>query len=147
MMEYFSGVRVQWEYNLEKAPWWGGMLERMIWSMKRCLKKAIGRAKLSHDELLTAVTQVEATPNSRPLTYVSSEELKEAVTPSHLLVGYGCYAYLTYKEALQTQSLVKYQHMLPHQSMFEASEDGVRAFLETMAKGIPTRFEGLSSLL
>ena len=88
MMEYFSRVRVQWEYNLEKAPWWGGMLERMIWSIKRCLKKAIGRAKLSRDELLTAVTQVEATPNSRPLTYVSSEELKEAVTPSHLLVGY-----------------------------------------------------------
>ena len=47
VMEYFSGVRVQWEDNLEKAPWWRGMFERMIRSMKRCLKKAIGRAKLS----------------------------------------------------------------------------------------------------
>lgn len=88
VMEYFCGMHVQWEYNLEKAPWWGGMFECLIRSMKRCLKKAIGRAKLSHDELLTAVTQVEATLNSRPLTYLSSDELEEAVTPSHLLVGY-----------------------------------------------------------
>ena len=88
VIEYFSGMHVQWEYNLEKAPWWGGMFERMIQSMKRCLKKAIGRARLSHDELFTAVTQVEAMLNSRPLTYLSSEELEEAVTPSHLLVGY-----------------------------------------------------------
>ena len=43
-------MRVQWVYNLEKAPWWGGMFERMIRSIKRCLKKAIGRAKLSYDE-------------------------------------------------------------------------------------------------
>ena len=52
------------------------------------MKKAIGRAKLSYDELFTAVTQVEATLNSRPLTYMSSDEMGEAVTPSHLLVGY-----------------------------------------------------------
>ena len=80
VMEYFSDVRVQWVYNLEKAPWWGGMFERMIRSMKRCLKKAIGRAKLSYDELFTAVTQVEATLNSRPLTYMSSDEMGEADT-------------------------------------------------------------------
>ena len=40
------------------------------------------------DELLIVTTQVEATLNSRPLTYVSSEDLDEPITTSHLLVGY-----------------------------------------------------------
>ena len=30
---------IDWNFNLEKAPWWGGLFERMIRSMKRCLRK------------------------------------------------------------------------------------------------------------
>ena len=60
----------------------------MIKSAKRCLRKAIGRSCLTYDELLTLVTEVEAVLNSRPLTYVSSEDTEEPLTPSHLLVGY-----------------------------------------------------------
>ena len=60
----------------------------MIKSAKRCLKKAIGKNCLTHDELLTLVIEVEAVLNSRPLTYVSSEGAEEPLTPSHLLVGY-----------------------------------------------------------
>ena len=66
----------------------GGIFERMIKSAKRCLKKSIGKNCLTHDELLTLVTEVEAVLNSRPLTYVSSEDTTEPLTPSHLLVGY-----------------------------------------------------------
>ena len=86
--KYFSQLRVEWHFNLERAPWWGGIFERMIRSAKRCLKKSIGRNCLSHDELLTLVTEVEAVLNSRPLSYVSSEDVEEPLTPSHLLVGY-----------------------------------------------------------
>ena len=55
--------------------------------MKRCLSKVIGRAKLSFDELLTVVTEAEMIVNSRPLSYVTSEDLDEPITPSHLLIG------------------------------------------------------------
>ena len=44
--KYFGNMHLTWNYNLEKAPWWGGMFERMIRSMKMCLKKAIGGARL-----------------------------------------------------------------------------------------------------
>ena len=85
---YFSRLHMEWKFNLEKAPWWGGIFERMIKSAKRCLRKAIGRSCLTYDELLTLVTEVEAVLNSRPLTYISSEDTEEPLTPSHLLVGY-----------------------------------------------------------
>ena len=84
---YLSHVDVNWTFNLEKAPWWGGMFERMVQSVKRCLRKTIGSAKLTYDELLTSVTEVEMILNSRPLTYQSSDDVEEALTPSHLLIG------------------------------------------------------------
>ena len=59
----------------------------MVKSVKRCLRKMIGRAKLCYDELSTALTEVEMIVNSRPLSYVSIEDMEEPLTPSHLLVG------------------------------------------------------------
>ena len=84
---YLADHRISWTFNLERAPWWGGVFERLIRSVKRCLKKIIGRAKLTHEELLTIVTEVEMIVNSRPLSYVSQEDLDEPITPSHLLIG------------------------------------------------------------
>ena len=40
----------------------------------------------SHDELLTALTEIEMVLNSRPLPCISADDLKEPLTPSHLLV-------------------------------------------------------------
>ena len=66
----------------------GGIFERMIKSAKRCLKKSVERASVTYDELSTLVTEIEAVLNSRPLTYVSTVDLEEPLTPSHLLLGY-----------------------------------------------------------
>ena len=59
----------------------------MIQSMKRCLKKTIGKAKLTHNELSTALTEVEAILKSRLLSYISSDDLEDPLTPSHMLTG------------------------------------------------------------
>ena len=67
--------------------WWGGVFERMVRSTKRCLRKMIGRASFTRDELLTAVVEIEAVINSRPLSYVSATDVKEPLTPSHLILG------------------------------------------------------------
>ena len=55
--------------------------------MKRTLKKILGNAFLSYEELQTVVTDVECTVNSRPITYVYSNEQIEPLTPSHLIAG------------------------------------------------------------
>ena len=42
---------------------------------------------MSYDELITTVAELKAILNSRPLTYVSCEEISESLTPSHLMMG------------------------------------------------------------
>lgn len=45
-------------------------------------------ARLTYDELLTLLIEVEMTLNSRPLTHISFDDLKEPLTPSHPLCGF-----------------------------------------------------------
>ena len=52
--------------------------------VKRCLKRVLGNARLAYDEL----TEVEATLNSRPVTYGYDNPYEgEVLTPAHLLCG------------------------------------------------------------
>ena len=71
--QYFAKARMKWCFNLEKPPWWGGIFERLVRSVKRCLKKTIGGAILTYEELLAVVVEVEFILNCRPLSYVSSD--------------------------------------------------------------------------
>jgi hypothetical protein len=77
---------ITWRFNIARSPWWGGFFERLVRSVKRCLKKNLGTARLSYEELLTVIIQVEGVLNSRPLTYVN-EDGGEPLTPSHLVLG------------------------------------------------------------
>ena len=72
---------------MERAPWCGGFFERMIGTVKRCLKKVIGNARLSFEELETVLAELEGTLNSRPLTHEYHELGAETLTPSHLIFG------------------------------------------------------------
>ena len=84
---HLSRVGVRWQFNIEQVPWWGGMFECMISSTKRCLRKMIGQSKLSYDELNTMVIEVESIINSRPISYLSTSNIEERLTPSHLMIG------------------------------------------------------------
>ena len=87
VVEFLNSRRITWRFNLERAPWQGGIYERMVGTVKKCLRKVLGNAKLSHDELNTLLTEIECTVNSRPLTY-QYNDLDEVLTPPHLI--YGC---------------------------------------------------------
>ena len=66
--DHLSHVGVEWTFNLEKAPWWGGVFERLIKSTKRHLRKLVGQARFTHDEMHTAIVEIEAILNSLPLS-------------------------------------------------------------------------------
>ena len=60
----------------------------MVGTVKRALRKVLGQAKLTYDELLTNLIEIEGIVNSRPLTYDYDETDGEVLTPSHLIFGY-----------------------------------------------------------
>ena len=87
--KFLNSCRVSWKFIVEKAPWWGGFWERLIRSIKRSLKKSIGRGTLNYHELNTILIEVEAIINLRPLTYVLDDQggISDILTPSHLING------------------------------------------------------------
>ena len=77
----------KWTFNVEWAPWWGGVFERLVRSTKRCLRKVISRACFTLDELLTSLTEIEAIINLSLLSYIAARDTEEPLNPSHLLIG------------------------------------------------------------
>lgn len=85
LKDHLMNLKMDWNFNLEKAPWWGGLFERLIRSTKRCLCKMIGQARFSYDEMHTAIIEIKAILNSRPLSYTTSDDTEEPLTPAHLV--------------------------------------------------------------
>lgn len=88
VQEFFAERRMTWSFIVERAAWWGGMWERLVRSVKTCLRKALGRASLKYEEIETLLIEVEAVVNSRPLTFThTGSEEPSPLTPSHFLLG------------------------------------------------------------
>ena len=87
--DYLSSKRVTWKFIVERAPWWGGFYERLVRSVKRSLKKSIGRSSLTYDQLSAIIVEIEGIINSRPLTYLSDDQygVSASLSPSHLING------------------------------------------------------------
>ena len=87
--QYLANRQVDWQFIMERAPWLGGFWERLVRSVKRCLKKSVGRSLLTFEELCTLVVEIEATLNNRPLTYIYDDEegLSYPLTPADLING------------------------------------------------------------
>ena len=71
--------QIKWNYILPKSPWWGAFYEHLIRIIKEALKKVVGKAKLSYEEMETVLGEIEIVINSQPLTYLY-EEAEEALT-------------------------------------------------------------------
>ena len=87
VQDYASNQNVRWKFNLEAAPWFGGFFERLVKSVKRCLKKCLSNSKVTYEEMLTLLIEIEKIINNRPLTYVYNDLSEEPLTPSHLVNG------------------------------------------------------------
>lgn len=78
---------VSWRFNPASAPWWGGHYERLVGACKRGLRVALRGRRISTRELEALLHELEMAVNSRPLSYVSSEDT--ALTPNHFVLGVG----------------------------------------------------------
>lgn len=66
-------ARIEWRFNPPLAAWWGGWWERMVRMVKDLLRKSLGKASLTFEELSTVLCDCEAVINARPLTYLAED--------------------------------------------------------------------------
>ena len=84
---FLQQIHADWKFILQASPWWGGFWERLVQSVKRCLRKTLGKSKLNYEELYTVIVEIESVLNSRPLCYIYDDEIDDVITPSHLMHG------------------------------------------------------------
>ncbi|XP_076382082.1 uncharacterized protein LOC143260480 [Megalopta genalis] len=79
---------IQWQLILPRAPYFGGLWERGVRSVKTHLRRVIGEQRLTFVEMCMILAQIEACLNSRPLHPLSSDPSDlNPLTPGHFLVG------------------------------------------------------------
>ena len=85
--QFYLQHDIQQKFILPASPWWGGFYERMVRSVKSCLRKSLGRSLIDYEQLETILCKVEAVINSRPLTYLSDVDIDTPLTPYRLMFG------------------------------------------------------------
>ena len=83
--DFLAKNNIQWQFNLSRAPWWGGQFERLVGLVKRALYKSIGRGGLFWEELEEVLIDVEVALNGRPLCYVEEDIQQPILTPNSML--------------------------------------------------------------
>ena len=71
--DVLARYRVKWQFNLSRAPRWGGQFERMVGLVKASLSKSVGNSSLAWSELEDVVLDVEVALNNRPLSYIEDD--------------------------------------------------------------------------
>ncbi|XP_018368747.1 PREDICTED: uncharacterized protein LOC108764844 [Trachymyrmex cornetzi] len=88
LQKYLTEDSISWQFIPPNAPNFGGLWEAGIKSAKTHLKKIVGQAALTYEEMYTLLTQIEAVLNSRPITGLTEDPNNISfLTPGHFLIG------------------------------------------------------------
>ena len=85
--DYLARNNIKWQFNLSRAPWWGGKCDRLIGLVKQAFYKVVGRSSLTWDELRDVILDVQICLNNRPLTYVEDDPEMSVLTPNAMIIG------------------------------------------------------------
>ena len=87
--DLFANENIEWKFIPPPSSLhMGGLWEAGVKSCKYHLKRVMGNTLFTFEELSTALTQIEACLNSRPLSAMSSDPMDlQPRTPAHFLIG------------------------------------------------------------
>lgn len=85
---HLAAKGIQWHFIPPRAPEFGGQWESTVKSVKYHLKRVVGLANLTFEEMTTVLCKIEAVLNSRPL-FPESDDPKDCnvITPGHFAIG------------------------------------------------------------
>ncbi|XP_046862768.1 uncharacterized protein LOC124456341 [Xenia sp. Carnegie-2017] len=105
--DYLAKNNIKWQFNLSKAPWWGGQYERLIGLVKQAFYKVVGRSSLTWKELEGVILDVEICLNNRPLAYVEDDHELPILTPNAMITGQPSVSVIENDEASEEEELRK----------------------------------------
>ncbi|VDM14950.1 unnamed protein product [Wuchereria bancrofti] len=76
--EFLTKKGIHWKSITPRAPWSGGLYERLVGLTKRAFRRAVGRKLLQERDLETLIIEIEDVLNTRPL--INSDDIK-AIRP------------------------------------------------------------------
>ncbi|XP_003737520.1 uncharacterized protein LOC100902812, partial [Galendromus occidentalis] len=86
VQQHLVNQSITWEFITARAPWQGGWYERMVQTIKRPLRRILGKNTLSFRELEVVLSDVEALVNERPLTAIQTDPNEiRALSPAELV--------------------------------------------------------------
>ncbi|GFT33024.1 DUF5641 domain-containing protein [Trichonephila clavipes] len=75
---------ISWKFIPPRSPNFGGLWESCVKFVKYHLRRVVGNARLTYEELSTALAQIEAVLKSRPISPLSSDPNDyQDLTPGH----------------------------------------------------------------
>ncbi|XP_049875316.1 uncharacterized protein LOC126373281 isoform X1 [Pectinophora gossypiella] len=85
---YASERGISFNFIPSYSPVFGGLWESGVKSAKHHLKRVVGKALLTYEQLNTVLTEIEGVLNSRPLTAVTADPNDFSfLSPGHFLTG------------------------------------------------------------
>lgn len=88
IINFASSHSIKFLFNTPYSPHLGGLWEAGVKSCKFHLRRVMGNANLTYEELSTLLAQIEAVLNSRPMSPLSTDPNDfNPLTPAHFLIG------------------------------------------------------------
>lgn len=82
---FLADRKIEWRFNLSRAPWLGREFERLIRLFKRAFHKTIGNGILTWEELDEVILDIEVALNNRPLSFLEDDVELLVITPNTML--------------------------------------------------------------
>jgi hypothetical protein len=88
VLAYLGTKKIHWHLIPPRAPHFGGIWEAGVKSAKFHLRRVLGNAHLTYEEMYTLLTGIEACLNSRPLCPLTDDPNDvDVLTPGQFLIG------------------------------------------------------------